>query len=485
MEFWSKNEAQKDILSRMKSLSLEELKEFLPFLKKELVEKHLSQMTLLEENVLAFRPSGKGRKKFVIDLENEAPLVYFGYEGIDVNSLTSPFFEALKREISNPYVEDISLWNEDRILLFKLVTINKVFKEEKKSLVLELFPAKANLLLLDENNKILLVFRPKGYESKRPLMKGLLYEAPCKMEEKKYSKESSFNIEKYLEETTILEKSLLEKRKKSKFEPFIKEYKRQLKRSERKLEAIQEDIEEAKKHLEDGNYGDAIYMNYGEIPAKADSFLFEGKDIPLDKSISLSQNAERYYKKAKKAKETLERGKTNLEKALEEKENAKAALYQIEKSDEASLERFALEHHLFAKKDVSKTKEFGSASLPYFVTYQGVKILFGKNAKQNDTLSFLLETSKNHLWFHILGERGSHVLLKTNTPTAEQIQMASEIALLLSNKEDGDVQMTPHKNIRKGNVPGLVIVKEFQTIHVKNITLEAKELLLSAKKVSE
>lgn len=469
----------------MKSLSLEELKQFLPFLRKELVEKHLSQMTLLEENVLAFRPSGKGIQKFVIDLENEAPFVYFGNQGIDVNSLTSPFFEALKREISNPYVEDISLLNEDRILCFKLLTINKVFKEEKRTLVLELFPAKANLLLLDENNKILLVFRSKGYEAKRPLMKGLLYEAPCRVQNQIIQKKEPFCLKAYLEETEILEKDLLEKRKKNKFQPFIKEYKRQIKRSERKLEAIQKDIEEAKKHLQDGKYGDAIYMNYSEIPAKADFFVFEGERIPLDKSISLSLNAERYYKKAKKAKETLERGKTNLEKALQEKENAKAALYQIEKSDEASLERFALEHHLFGKKDVSETKEFGSASLPCFVTYQGVKILFGKNAKQNDALSFLLETSKNHLWFHILNEKGSHVLLKTDTPTAKQIKMASELALLLSNREDGDIQMTPHKNIRKGNVPGLVIVKEFETMHIKKVSLEAKELLLTAKKVSE
>lgn len=469
----------------MKSLRKDELLLYLPYLKKELVGKHLSGITLLEESAIAFRPSGKGAKKFVIDLENENPLVYYEGEPIEVNSLSSPFFEALKREIPNPYVQEISLLNDDRILALDLLIVNKVFKEEKRSLILELFPANANLLILDENKKIILAFRSKGYESKRPLMKGLLYEAPKKVDIQKEKSPISFDIDKYLAEAKQVEKVLLEKRKKAKFAPFFKEYKRQIKRGERKIDAINKDIEEAKKHLEDGKYGDAIYMNYGEIPAKAASFDFEGESIALDKSISLSANAERYYRKAKKAKETLERGKTNLQKAHSELEDAKAALYELMHSDEASLERFALEHHLFAKKEVSKNQEFGSASLPYYVTYKRVKILFGKNAKQNDTLSFLLETSKNHLWFHILGEKGSHVLLKTDKPSEEQIHMAGELALLLSSKEDGEVQMTLHKNIRKGNVPGQVLLKEFQTIRIKNISKEARNLLLEAKKVSE
>lgn len=469
----------------MKSLKKDELLCFLPYLRKELIGKHLSGITLLEENALAFRPSGKGAKKFVIDLENENPLVYYGNDPIEVNSIPSSFFEALKREIPNPYVQDISLLNDDRILVFDLVVINKVFKEERRFMVLELFPAKANLLILDESHKILLVFRPKGYESKRPLMKGLLYEPPRNIVIRGEDASPSFDIKCYLTDAERLEKELLEKRKKDKFAPFFKEYKRQIKRAERKIDAIEKDIEEAKKHLDDGRHGDAIYMCYGEIPAKASSFNYEGENITLDKSLSLSANAERYYKKAKKAKETLERGKTNLEKANLEKEDAKAALYQLEQSDEASLERFALEHHLFAKKDVSKNKEFGSAALPYYVTYQGVKILFGKNARQNDTLSFLLETSKNHLWFHINKEKGSHVLLKTDTPNEDEIRMASELALLLSGKEDGEVQMTLHKNIRKGSVPGQVLLREFKVINVKNVSEEAKKLLLEAKKVSE
>nr|MCR5514153.1 NFACT RNA binding domain-containing protein [Bacilli bacterium] len=122
------------------------------------------------------------------------------------------------------------------------------------------------------------------------------------------------------------------------------------------------------------------------------------------------------------------------------------------------------------------------SSLPYYVEFEGTKILYGKTSKQNDCLTFLFETAKDHLWFHVMGNSGSHVIIKKDDPTEEEINLAASIALLNSKQEEGEVMMAYRKDVRKGSVPGQAIVKTFKTLRLNSLNKNTKEVLNKAKK---
>lgn len=465
----------------MKPLSYASLKTYLPFLKEALVGHHLSLPSLFAPESLSFRVSGKGSPYLLLSYCNDFPFVALKDEGIDLPTLSNPFFESLKRELPNPYVKDISLLGEDRILAFHLIALDRVFKEKERTLVFELFPKRALLALLDEEGKFLALSTMRSLSSPRPLLKGLRYEIPEKGDFIA-KEEASFLLSLYNEEIEKRLQILLEKRKKERFGILLGTFEREKKRAYRKILALEKDISEAKKHLNDGENGDAIYMNFdslkGEMPS---SFEYEGRTIPLDLSFSLAENAERYYKRAKKAKETIHRGEENLLRAKKEEEDAIANLYALSHADEAALEGLLGRKGKVDKKELS----FGDASLPYEVNYNGTRILFGKNARQNDTLTFLLGTAKNHLWFHILGDSGSHLIIKSDTPDEEMIRIASEMALALSGYDSGDVLMAYRRDIRKGKAKGEAVLLKSETLRVKEVSLETKELLKTAKKVRD
>ena len=169
--------------------------------------------------------------------------------------------------------------------------------------------------------------------------------------------------------------------------------------------------------------------------------------------------------------------------------DVQAALLQLLLCDEEGLEELAKELDIVPQKTPQKKKNgdwrgLSHDSIPFEVERNGTKILFGKSAKQNDCLTFLLDTAKEHPWLHVNGTTGSHVMIKKENPSDEDIRTACEIALLNSGKQDGDILLTLRKNVRKGNVMGLAIVKDAKTIHLKNIRSETIILLSTATRMN-
>lgn len=462
----------------MKTLSLAQLEVFLPFLKDKLVNKHLLEPTLLLDKVFSFKISGKEKEGLIISLLSNESNLYLSKEVLSYPSIYNKNFETFKRELPNPLIKDVSLLNNDRIVSIECEILNRVYKEETRFLIIELIPSNPNLLLLDEEGKIIFILRPTSLDNKRPLMKGLKYSL---LEKSALTyKENSLNLDEYLLDTNKVISDLLDKRKREEFATFIKEYKRNIKRVERKIEAINEDILESKKHLEDDKKGDAIYINLEELKGKkVTKFTYLDEEITLDPSLSLNENALRYYKKAKKAKETIKCSEINLKNALKEKEENEIALGTILEGDLLELER------IYKNKEKKKEKKevISSAILPYRVLYKDTYIYFGKNAKQNDALTFLYLTAKNHLWFHINGEKGPHVIIKKDNPDGDTIFLAESLALIGAGKEEGEVISCLHKDLRKGSNLGEVKMKNYKVTRLNNVSKEANELFLKAEKM--
>ena len=113
---------------------------------------------------------------------------------------------------------------------------------------------------------------------------------------------------------------------------------------------------------------------------------------------------------------------------------------------------------------------------PGEITIDGTKIYFGKNAKQNDCLTFK-KAQKDYYFFHIKDVHGSHVIVANNNPSNEIKLVACEIALLLSQKDCGEVQSTQVRNVKKGSFLGQALLTSYETYTIKEIREETKSLL--------
>jgi predicted ribosome quality control (RQC) complex YloA/Tae2 family protein len=463
------------------SLSAKNLQLYATKLNAEIKEHHLSRPVLYAENTLFLHVSGGRWNRLVLALDDNDPRVYLAPTPLDVATLETPFYEQLKKELNNAYLLELKTINDDRVLAFYLTVINTVYKEEARTLYVELIPHHANLILTDANDKVIAAYRPGTLDDERPLLRGLTYVHPFKKEFTR-KEDAPFDLAVFEANCLAQEKALADKRKKDRFGYVENELKNKAKLLARKIQAIEGDIQEAQAHLEDGKYGDFIYTNMENTELLQGYFLFDGKKVTLDPARSLSENATFFYKRAKKAKNALALSLKNLEQTKKEEEDASTALSLLKEADETGLENLAKEFGLAPQKTGSlkerkgSPKSFGHDALPFYVEVNGTKILFGKSAKQNDCLTFLLDTAKDHLWFHIEGTTGAHVMIKKENPSEDEILTAAEIALLSAGADDGDVLMAKRGEIRKGNVPGLAIVKTSKTLHLKTIRAATRDL---------
>ncbi|MFA5733029.1 MAG: NFACT RNA binding domain-containing protein, partial [Acidithiobacillus sp.] len=104
----------------------------------------------------------------------------------------------------------------------------------------------------------------------------------------------------------------------------------------------------------------------------------------------------------------------------------------------------------------------------------GFTILWGKNARENDRLTF--RTAKSwDLWFHIQDLGGSHVVLRrenSQTPVPEPVLAATaRIALQQSQSRaiSGEVDWTEIRHVHRkpSGGPGQVTYRHFQSIRVR------------------
>lgn len=464
------------------ALSASDLSYYVPFLEKKLLGKHLSRPSLYAHNALFFHVSGGEGHRLSIILDDNDPRLYISEDDINSRTEETPFFLSLKKELSNAYLTHIEQKGGDRIVSFSLTIINSVYKEEGRTLVFELIPHHSNLLLLNEDGKIVSLYKESPLTNKRPLLKGLLYTLP----EKNFlnKEESSFDPIIYSKACQDKEKNVIDCRRKDRFGPLEDSLKRRLKLVTRKIEAIDSDIAKAQSHVNDGDYGALLYTYKDHIDIKKGHIDIDGFSFDVDPHKSLPANAEAFYKRAKKSKNAIAEGENNRKKALGEKQEIETSLLVLANADEDGLEDL-LKENIKTKnpKKKSETPKSLGKSLPsYIVAPSGVKIVFGRSSKENDTLTFLLMTSKNHYWLHVMGDSGSHVIIKSDSPSQEDIHLAASIALLLSKKRDGEVMLARRSEVRKGTVSGQAIVKKFETLRLNDVDPRAEKILEGAKK---
>ena len=458
-------------------LNHQEIQSLAANLNQAIVNEHLQGFTEFDQDVFFWSLTSKQR--IVFCLSHAFPRLYLGGEDLEGASLSTAFSGAMRKMLSRAKILSVRCENGERILYLDLERVNEVYKKERVVLVFEMIPSKPRLLLLDESGTILISTHYSSLESKRPLLRGMKYTLPPKGDFVAPEK-PPLDYETYLTQCKQEEEKLIQGRKKNRFGDIAKKAKTKRKAAAKKVEAIERDIQEAKTHLNDGIYGDYIYTEWDSFHKGDRYFIYEGEKIPLDEKKSPQENATAFYKRAKKAKAALEQGESNLAKAKEELENAETLLAMIENLDGEALEQSGKKLGILesGKKEIQST-----ALLPFLVRDGETRYLFGKNARQNEFLSFLYTSDKNVLWFHVMPGSGAHLLLMDQHPNNAKIQLACELALLASGQETGDLMYTERKNIRRGNYVGQAIVKTYQSAHIPKVSEKAKALFASARRV--
>ena len=260
-----------------------------------------------------------------------------------------------------------------------------------------------------------------------------------------------------------------------------------LNKSNKKLINIQEKLLECKEMDKYKLYGELITSNLYKINnnINIDSIELENYYdnnnlivIPLDKTISPSLNAKKFFKKYNKLKTTLDIVSKQQLQVKNEISYLESIVYALENSnniEDVYQIHDEIEENLLGKfnnKKESKTKN-NTLNLTS-INIDGFSVYIGKNNKQNDYITFKL-SDKNDLWFHVQGFHGSHVLLKTNGKEINEnnpiILKCAKLAALHSkanNENKVSVDYTLIKNIKKpkGSKPGFVVFTNYKTIIV-------------------
>jgi len=221
--------------------------------------------------------------------------------------------------------------------------------------------------------------------------------------------------------------------------------------------------------------------------------------IPLDKTISIHNNAKRYFKKYNKLKTALDIVKVQKRETENELKYIESIIYSLENSkdindvnhiyDEISeniLFKNSLknnnEKNSISTKNKHKIKTKNSKisnsnnnayiTTPIEYTVNGYTVFVGKNNKQNDYIRTKLSNS-NDIWFHVKDIQGSHVVLKTNEKEIDNYTLSkcAQIAAYYSKAKlssNVPVDYCEIKYVKKpsGAKPGMVIYTNNKTLYV-------------------
>lgn len=281
-----------------------------------------------------------------------------------------------------------------------------------------------------------------------------------------------------------------------------------LKKYEKRLQNIDDKLDECSKMDTFKLYGELIIANLYKIPnynvssISLENYYDNNKPItiPLDKKYSPQNNAKRFFKKYNKLKNALDIvGKQKID-TSEEIDYIESIIYEIENckniddikqiydeiEDNPIFENKSFKSKYFSssngknknyKKKSNSKKQLTSNKFANFnplkFVIDGYTILVGRNNKENDYLTNKF-ANKHDIWFHTKDIHGSHVILKThpNEITPDNvIYEAAKLAALHSkakNSSSVPVDYCEVSFVKKipGNKPGLVIYKNNKTLYV-------------------
>lgn len=253
----------------------------------------------------------------------------------------------------------------------------------------------------------------------------------------------------------------------------------ELEKNKKKLKKQEQELQDTDKAEEFRQKGELLTTYLNQVPNNQDSveldnyYTRQKVSIPLNKALTPSQNAQRYFKKYQKLKEAVKHLGSLISETkatiqyLESVDNAlnQASLSEISEIREELVQTgFVKRRH---REKIQKRKK----PEPYLASDGKTIILVGKNNLQNDELTFKM-SKKGELWFHAKDIPGSHVLIKDNLNPSDEIKTdAAELAAYFSKARLSNlvqVDMIEAKKLNKPSKakPGFVTYRGQKTLRV-------------------
>jgi predicted ribosome quality control (RQC) complex YloA/Tae2 family protein len=257
-------------------------------------------------------------------------------------------------------------------------------------------------------------------------------------------------------------------------------------RKQRLLEKMKADLEQHGDAEHWKRLGDLLLANVstakreGEKVTVTDYFTDDASDlvIEVDREDSLTQAAEKFFRRYTKARNAAVEIEGRIDKTLEELaelEQRSSELEHAERSgDETLLRQLAGARVKVSKPGPKRAAE--PTGTRKFISSDGLEILVGKKATDNDQLTFRTAKSLD-LWMHAADYPGSHVVVRN--PNRREIPQntlleAAQLAAFYSqgkSQPKAAVHYTQKKYVNKprGAAPGLVSLAKFKTVLVEPI----------------
>lgn len=252
----------------------------------------------------------------------------------------------------------------------------------------------------------------------------------------------------------------------------------------KKLDHLHQDQREADDADQYRIYGELLFASLysiqkGDKEAVLTNFYDENQAevrIPLDPLLTPSDNAQRYFKKYNKYKNSLQIIEEQLIKTREEiqymdnllQQLGSASMNDIEEIREELVSQGYLRDR--SKKGTKKKKKNQLPSLQVFTSSDGTEIYVGKNNLQNEYLTNRVASS-NDTWLHTKDIPGSHVVIRSSSFSDTTLEEAAMIAAYYSQAKESSsvpVDYTLIRHVKKpsGAKPGFVIYDNQKTLFV-------------------
>jgi predicted ribosome quality control (RQC) complex YloA/Tae2 family protein len=392
-----------------------------------------------------------------------------------------PFCQFLRAHFQGARIDDIRQIGNDRI-----VELQVTGREGTYAIVCELTGNKANILVLDAERRVL-----RDLTRQHPLP-GQAYTSPSRRNTHHETTPSRFagRIGSMLPVSEAIDAYYREQEATQTInrikEERLRVLKKTLKKEQRLIDAWRNDLSRATAYRDYARYGELIKANLNGIMKGIDHIemtdYFDDRlptiTIPLDPMKSAQGNMDDYFRKHRKylaaertLKPRIERAEHGIEQLRQEIKQIEQGIWTPPSAPTVRLNAATTVRATTSKDHLATDRRRG----PFrrFTSTDGLPIYVGRNARENDELTFGLAKSDD-LWLHARGTPGSHVIVrlsKGTDPPPETIRDAATLALLYSDLKKsgkGDVVYTRRKWVKKakGQAPGAVVVTQEKSLHV-------------------
>lgn len=446
-------------------ISHSSFKQYIECHKSELIGEKFHSPILLNSRTIVFPYVEKSHKVLAVSLNPKCPAMFLAENDCFFSSFESRFLDRFRKHIGKSVIKSISIKEDD---MFVNVEITSLDNNENYKIIIELIPNSANIYVLDDQN----IIKETYYKNKNRTCKiGEEFSLP---KNENFSDEGIKINDKFLQE--IL-KEEFEVRSSEKYASFNKYIDSKIKASKKKISNIENDVKIAGKNLIFQEIADDIFASGKNLKSHEKSYIFNGNNYELDESKTLLENTQHFYKRSKKAKETISRANINIENAKKEMAEFSKISEEFSNGNERKKDELMMLYTPSKKKKETKPTILNR---PWKINYNGTIIYFGRNASQNDYLSFAMKLDREFTWLHIKDKSGAHLVIASKKPTENELLLASEISLLCSHVTTGEIIYTKKKNVRRGHVLGEALLKTYSTIKLNTVRKESIQIFESA-----